>query len=99
MRNWIPVMVFASVALTVYYVLITKRRRSERWTQRRWSSGSGGDISLGSDGGSAWYFSDLFSSSSSTDSSGNPTDSSGSDSSGSDSGSGDGGGGGDGGGD
>ncbi len=65
MRNWIPALVFASVALTVYCVLIPKQRRS----QRRWST-DGGDIGFGSESnGTGWSFGDLFSSSSSADSS------------------------------
>jgi hypothetical protein len=62
MRNWIPVLVFASVALTVYCVLIPKQRRS----QRRWSS-DGGDISISSEHGSGggWSLGDWFSSDSS----------------------------------
>jgi hypothetical protein len=61
MRNWIPVLVFAGVALTVYLVLIPKERRS----QRRWSS-DGGDISISSESsGDGWSFADWFGSSSS----------------------------------
>lgn len=91
MRNWIPLLVFASVALTVYYVLIPKQRRP----QRRWSSGGGSDVNMSFDNGSPWSLGDLFGSSFPIDSSGNPVDGGTSDSGGSDSG----GGGGDGGGD
>jgi hypothetical protein len=56
MRNWIPALVFASVALTVYFVLIPKPRRQER----RWST-DGGDISLSSEhSGGGWSFGDWF---------------------------------------
>ena len=57
MRNWIPVLVFASVALTVYFVLIPRQRRPER----RWST-DGGDISLSSSEshGGGWSFADWF---------------------------------------
>jgi len=66
MRNWIPVLVFASVALTVYFVLIPKPRRQER----RWST-DGGDISLSSEhSGGGWSFGDWFGSDSSDGDSG-----------------------------
>ena len=90
-------LVFAGVALTVYFVLIP--RSQDRRSPRRWSSGDGGGVDFNSSSSSSnhssgWSFADWFGSS--TDSSGNPTDG-GSDSGGSDSG-GDGGGGADGGG-
>jgi hypothetical protein len=91
MRNWIPVLVFASVALTVYFVLIPKPRRPER----RWSS-DGGDIGLSSESsGSGWSFADWFSSDSSSDGLDGGSSDSGSSDSGGDGGGGDGGGGGD----
>ena len=63
MRNWIPVLVFASVALTVYFVLIPKQRRSRSGAGRR----DGGDISISSEHGSGggWSLGDWFSSDSS----------------------------------
>jgi len=67
MHSWIPVLVFSSVALTVYWVLIPRQRRQ----QRRWSTdGGSGDFSTSSNSGSGWSFGDWSSSSSSTDSSG-----------------------------
>ncbi len=66
MRNWIPVLIFASVALTVYFVLIPKPRRQER----RWPT-DGGDISLSSEhSGGGWSFGDWFGSDSSDGDSG-----------------------------
>lgn len=73
MHNWIPVLVFAGVALIVYRVLIP-RRRSER---HRSTDGGDGDFSSSSDSGGGWSFGDLFGSSS--ESSGDSGDSGGSD--------------------
>ena len=82
MRNWIPVLVFASVALTVYFVLIPKQRRLER----RWST-DGGDISISSEhSGGGWSFGDWFGSDSSD---GGSSDSGGGDGGGGDGGGGD----------
>jgi hypothetical protein len=81
MRNWIPVLVFASVALTVYFVLIPKQRRPER----RWST-DGGDVSISSEHSGGWSFGDWFSSDSSD---GGSSDSGGGDGGGGDGGGGD----------
>jgi hypothetical protein len=75
--SWIPLLVFASVGTTVYFVLIPWAQN--RRQQRRWSTDGGGGVDIGTSSGSndsSWNFGDWFSSSS-TDSSGSPTDSGG----------------------
>src|SRR5437016_238199 len=77
---WIPLLIFLGVSLVVYRWLDNLLHPRPR---RRWSTdGGGADFSSNSGStSSGWSFANWFSSSSSTDSSGNPTDSGGWDSS------------------